>query len=203
MSVLVSTAYLPPIALFKIFKRYGQILVEAHETYTKQTYRNRCEILTANGPLALTIPVVRPNGNHTLIKNIRIDNSVKWAREHWRAIESAYRSSAYFELVADYFTPYYTKEWKFLWDFNSSINNTIVDLLEVDVKFGETTKFEKSPENLMDYRNIFSPKKKDLISEEFEAKPYYQVFENKFGFTPNLSVLDLICNCGMESVLYL
>ena len=203
MSILVSTAYLPPVAFFQLIKRYGQVMVEAYETYTKQTYRNRCEILTANGPLALTIPVVRPNGNHTLIKDIRIDNSVKWAREHWRAIESAYRSSAYFELIADYFTPYYTKDWNFLWDFNQSIINTIVNILELDIKFEETSKFEKSPDNTIDYRYAFNPKKKELLSTAFEVKPYYQVFENKYGFTPNPSILDLLCSCGMESILIL
>lgn len=204
MSVLFSTAYFPPVGFLKIAKNNKYIILEANETYLKQTYRNRCEILSANGVLGLTIPVVKPNGNHTLIKDVRIDINSKWRKEHWRAIESAYRSSAYFELVSDYFAPYYQKEWKYLWEFNKSIICTVIDLLELDIRLAETNAFEKSPVSLIDYRNTFNPKKKGKVTDgDLQFEKYYQVFGNRYGFTPNLSVIDLICNCGMESVLLL
>jgi hypothetical protein len=182
MSVLFSTAYFPPVGFLKIAKNNKYIILEANETYIKQTYRNRCEILSANGVLALTIPVIKPNGNHTLIKDIRIDNNSKWRKEHWRAIES----------------------WGFLWDFNKSIICTVIDLLELDIRLAETNAYEKSPASLIDYRNTFSPKNKGQVTDDdLQFEKYYQVFGNRYGFTPNLSAIDLICNCGMESVLLL
>lgn len=201
MNVIVSTAYLPPISFFKIAKRCKNITIEACETYVKQTYRNRCEILTANGVLPLSIPVIKINGNGTQIKDIKIDNSTKWRKEHWRAIESAYRSSAFFELIADYFTPYYSKPWEFLWDYNLSIIYTIIEILELDVYIDETTQFKREYPEALDYRNTINPKNKISIYDD--NKEYYQVFASKFGFAPHLSIFDLLSNCGMESILYL
>jgi hypothetical protein len=202
MQAIVSTAYFPPIQLFKLFKSEKLILIEKFENYTKQTYRNRCVILTANGPLDLIIPVVKPNGNRTLVKDVKIDNSVKWRREHWRAIESAYRSSAYFEFLSDYFEPFYNKGWNFLWDYNLEIIYRILDILEMEITIQETEVYATPTAEITDFRNAISPKQKpDLIFKS--PKPYYQVFESKFGFTPNLSILDLLCNCGRESICYL
>ena len=203
MSVILSTAYLPPIEFFKHLKREDEVLLEKFETYPKQTYRNRCIILTANGPLTLTIPVVKPNGNRTLIKDVRIDNSVKWRKEHWRAMESAYRSSAFFEFIYDYLMPYYSKEWDFLWDFNLNIISTISDVLDINLNLKETKLYSPSHEGYVDLRNSISPKAKYFDTAGINSNQYYQVFGSRFGFVPNLSILDLLCNCGMESILYL
>jgi hypothetical protein len=204
MMAIFSTAYLPPIQYIELLLRSKTVTLEKHETYTKQTYRNRCLIYSANGVLALTIPVVKPNGNRTLTKDIRIDNSVKWRKEHWRSIESAYQSSAYFEFIIDYFLPYYNKEWDFLWDYNLSIIHTILDILDNKVDIGETNVFEKQITGQNDYRFIINPKiNSNMIDISLVQNKYFQVFALKHGFIPNLSILDLLCNCGMESKIYL
>ncbi len=202
---VLSTAYFPPIEYFCKILRYNSILIEKHETYPKQTYRNRCEIYSANGLLSLSIPVIKPNGNSSKINEILIDNSVKWRKEHWRAIESAYRSSAYFEYLRDYFYPFYEKEWQLLWEFNMKIIETLMDILEMETPINETYSFTKVlPKNISDYRFTITPKGKTNREERSVVfKPYYQVFAQKHGFMSNLSILDLICNCGMESLSYL
>ncbi len=196
-----SIAYLPPIQYLHAMLKYDTILLEKHETYPKQTYRNRCVIYSANGPLALTIPVIKPFGNKTKISDVRIDNSVKWKKEHWRAIESAYRSSAYFEFISDYFAPFYEKDWEFLWDYNLESLITILDILELNISVEETSSFIKDySQQGNDFRTCIDPKSKGKdFNQIFNHKPYFQVFGIKMGFEPNLSVLDLLCNCGMDS----
>ncbi len=199
---IFSTAYLPPIQYFQLLTKSDEVLIEKHETYQKQTYRNRCVIYSANGPLSLIIPVVKPNGNITKISDVRIDNSVKWRKEHWRAIQSAYKNSAYFEFIADYFIQYYEKEWIFIWDYNLKILETLLKILEIKIKVNETNEFIKChPTNTSDYRFIFNPKQSKLEKElKLITKPYFQVFGHKTGFIPNLSIFDLISNCGMDSL---
>jgi hypothetical protein len=177
--------------------------MEKHETYPRQTYRNRCEIHSANGKLPLVIPVARPNGNSTKISDVRIDYSVKWQREHWRALESAYKNSAYFELIMDYFQPFYIKtNWEFLWDFNLSIIATISEIFGVKLTIKETTEFIKSyPSSVADFRYSIHPKVQHSTPDSsFVPKSYFQVFSQNHGFIPNLSVFDMICNCGKESM---
>ncbi|MDY0199671.1 MAG: WbqC family protein [Tenuifilaceae bacterium] len=204
MDALMSTAYLPPISFFRLAKKHKNILLEAHETYTKQTYRNRCKIMTGNGVLPLTIPVTKPQGNRTLTKDIRIDNSTKWAKEHMRAIESAYRTSPFFEFLTDYFTQFYEKEWEFLWDYNLNIIETVTDILDLDITVAETKNYQKHTSGMADYRNTINPKKTVETYERIElGHKYHQVFAHRFGFVPDLSIFDLLCNCGMESILYL
>jgi hypothetical protein len=204
MQVILSTAYLPPIEFFHLLKMNPKIYLEKYETYPKQTYRNRCVILTANGPLSLSIPVVKPFGNKTLTKDIRIDNSVKWRLEHWRAIESGYKSSAFFEFLSDYLHPFFCKEHTFLWDYNFEIIKTIIEILEIQVEICETEVYTKTNQSIIDYRIALTPKMKSFDNKpQYVNKPYFQVFGAKYGFVPNLSILDLLCNCGMDSVLYL
>jgi hypothetical protein len=201
---IFSTAYLPPIHYFRFLTLYDEIYIESHETYPKQTFRNRCVIYSANGPIPLIIPVEKPFGNRTKIKEVRIDNTVKWRKEHWRALESAYRSSAYFEYVHDYFKPFFDKEMTYLWDLNLHLLETIKSILEIKVRIKETYEFKKEyGENYSDYRYSINPKSHKAQIQSFEPLQYFQVFAHKAGFVPNLSIFDLICNSGMESIVYL
>ena len=199
---IFSTAYLPPVFYFHQLLQCEEVLIEGHEMYQKQTYRNRCIIYSANGSLPLTIPVVKPNGNRTFIKDIRIDNSVKWKKEHWRALESAYTNSSFFEFIADYLVGFYEKDRLYLWDFNMELLNTLFDILDLQVNIVETDGFIKEyPNSISDFRNYISPKSPEFIKQAEQcAIPYHQVFGYKLGFIPNLSIIDLICNCGMESL---
>lgn len=199
--IILTTSYLSPIAYFRALLGGETIYLEKHETYPKQTYRNRCHIYSANGVLPLSIPVKKPMGNRTKICDILIDNSVKWNKEHWRAIVSAYSSSAYFEYLMDYFTPFYENSWNYLWDFNLELLHVLLDILEVEVSIKETDEFILHyPDGYSDLRDISNPKSK-IDSETFP--PYFQVFELKYGFIPNLSILDLLCSRGMDAKLYL
>jgi len=175
-----------------------KFFIEAHETYLKQTYRNRCVILSANGPLPLVIPVIKPKGNHTSITEVIIDYSTNWNRNHWRAIESAYRKSAYFDFIADMLMPFYQNRFYTLWELNNQLLMAILDFLESPVKIHFTSEYQKiAPEWVMDFRYTISPKAKMPVTGLPATLPYFQVFEFRFGFTPNLSVIDLLFNEGL------
>lgn len=198
LSVL-SIAYLPSIRYIKELFSSKVVYLEKRETYRKQTYRNRCVIYSANGALSLSVPVIKPQGNRTKVCDVVIDNSVKWRREHWRAIESAYKNSAYFEYLKEYFEQYYIKEWKYLWDFNLNILETIMTILEIKVELKETESYIKEYDNsFTDMRRLADENKKEMLNSG-QGDKYFQVFENKYGFIPNLSVFDLLCNCGMDA----
>ncbi len=193
--LLLSTAYLPPIDFFRNIKEHENIIIEQYETYPKQTYRNRCEILSANGKLALTIPVNKKNGNHTLTKDIEITYSTNWQKIHWRAIESAYNNSPFFLYYADLFYPFYLKKNKYLIDYNNELLELILKILKANLIVTLSKKYEKEPLQTIDLRETIHPKKNGTTPNK-NFLSYNQVFLDKFGFVPNLSVIDLIFNEG-------
>lgn len=200
-SVLLTTAYLAPVSYYTILTKAENILFENFDSYEKQTYRNRCEIATANGVMALSIPVEKSGSEKILTRDIRISKHNNWQNQHWRAIESAYNSSPFFEYYLDDFMPFYTKDWTFLWDFNFEIQTKVLELLDCEIKIQHTTEYKKTVENsVIDLRNGFNPKHSTTI---VKTKPYYQVFAQRFGFQQDLSVIDLLFNMGNESQLVL
>ena len=194
--IILSTAYFGNIQYYSKLVNYNNIEIEVHENFTKQSYRNRTEILGANGKLALTIPVKKGRSIKIPINELELDYSENWMNTHWRSIESAYRHSAFFEYYVDYIEPIFDDRPQFLLEFNNTIQSTILDILEIDNEIKETTEFVKVPDGI-DFRDAIHPKarmqKEDV---NFIAPEYFQVFANKFGFTPNLSILDLLFNCG-------
>ena len=201
-SVILSTAYLPPIQYFAKLIGYPNVYTEIFETYTKQSYRNRCEILTCNGPLSLIVPVVKVNGNKTLTKDIRIDYSTNWQKNHWKAIESAYRNSVYFDFVSDLLQPFYNQKETFLIDFNNKINNELLLFLGITKKITETDQFHKQyTTDMVDLRTAIHPKTQFQTDDaQFSPVKYYQVFSDRFEFVPNLSIIDLLFNEGLNSI---
>lgn len=201
-TVILSTAYLPPIQYVSKIVGHNNVLVEAFETYSKQSYRNRCEILSCNGPLTLSIPVVKVNGNSTLTKDIEIDNSANWQKNHWKAIESAYRNSTYFDFVADILNPHYSKKVNLLIDFNQNLLNDILKFIGIDKPMKRSDDFIKDYSILVnDFRNSIHPKNKhQALDENFAPIKYYQVFNDRFDFYTNLSVIDLLFNEGLDSL---
>jgi len=197
-SICLSSAYLAPVEYYVAFAKADTVYLEQFDSYEKQTYRNRCNILTANGICTLTIPVEKSSEIKTLTRDIRISAHNDWQTQHWRTIESAYNSSPFFEYYIDDLLPFYEKKWVFLWDFNIDIQNKIFELLEIEKKMNFTENFSLiTNANTLDLREHIHPKK----TLNIELIPYYQVFDRKFGFIPNLSIIDLLFNMGNESQL--
>jgi len=202
-SVLLPALYLPPVSWMAIALKYKNIAIEVHETYPKQTFRNRCIIATSGGILNLSVPVNKTNGNHTKTYDILIDNSKNWQQLHWRSIITAYNKSPYFLYYRDMIEPLYHKKHKNLIDLNQEYLFAILNLLNIkylDISVTEDYVFEPECLNL---RNSFNPK---LIPYQNVTKAmprYMQVFEEIQGFMPDLSIIDLLFNLGPDTESYL
>ena len=136
-SVLLTTAYLPPLEYVALIAKHKTAVIEKFENYQKQSYRSRCHILSANGPLSLTIPVVRTEGTQIPIQDVRIDYSKDWQKQHWKAIVSAYKSSPFFDYYMDDFEPFFSQTNKSLLEFNTDLLNLVLDLcsIKADITF--------------------------------------------------------------------
>ena len=191
-SIRIELQYLPNVAYFGACLKYGEVWLEAHEHYQKQSYRNRCHILTANGPSTLTVPV-QHEGQKTLIKDVKIDYGQKWAVQHWRSLVAAYAKAPYFEYFADYFDRVYQKKPVFLFDLNHDLLTTTLKVLQINPTIQPTQSYEVPvPSNQFDARGLIHPKKE--LSEELWGiqNKYKQNFGN--GFEANLSIIDaLMC----------
>ena len=208
-TALLSTTYFGPIQWYQKLNRYDTCLIEQHDHFLKQTYRNRCIIATTQGLQALTVPVESPQGlriDKTEMKDVRISDHGAWRHLHWQALQSAYGESPFFEFYADDLHPFFEKRWNFLLDFNMAITETMCELLDIQPKIELTTAFIAKPEEVNDttedFRSIIRPKH-PLPDSTFAPAPYYQVYKEKYGFQPNLSILDLLFNEGNEAVLFL
>ena len=196
-----STAYMPPIAYFKAYMQtQNEGCIDAYEHYQKQSYRNRCYLHSPNGVLALTIPIQKQKNGHQVMKDIKISYEYDWQRLHWLTLESCYRSSAYFEYYEHVLEPFYTTKTTYLWEYNLSLFQAICKLLNIYSVVDITNKYEGTEAYKCDFRTLIHPKNNLNIKIE---NPYYQVFENKNGFVPNLSIIDLICSQGPRSNTYL
>jgi len=197
--ILLSTAYLPPIEYFVQINQSDEIYIEQFENYHKQTFRNRCHIASANGLLPLSIPVIKTDGNHTLIKNIAISNAEPWQKIHWRAIESAYNKSPFFLYYEDELRPFYFNRFENLLEFNMKLTEKLLHLIGIEKKINLTTEFIHLPKNMRDCRFEEKPKPESYKN----YKPYIQVFSSKFKFFPNLSIIDLLFCEGPDAADYL
>ena len=194
MSQIFPTAYLPSIEYVSLFLKAEDASIELFETYQKQSCRTRTNVMTANGIQTLTIPVIKTNGNHTLTKDIEISYKESWQQIHLRCLESAYRKSAYFDYYFPYFEKIYKQKFNTLVELNEFCLKTILKIMKVKKDYSYTTDFEKIiDEN--DYRISLSKG-----TNKIEMKPYYQVFADRHGFIPNLSIVDLLFNEGPNSI---
>ncbi|MGE4586859.1 MAG: WbqC family protein [Mangrovibacterium sp.] len=198
--ILLSTAYLPPVQYLSKFLHYKTIRLEVRENFLKQTYRNRTLIAAANGPESLVIPVAKGRDAKHTIKDQRISYDTSWQHIHWHAIVSAYRSSPFFEILQDEFRPFYRKRYSFLFDFNLELLRLVLNILDITPDIRLTEDFEQVPDYCLNYREAIHPKPgKTAADKHFVPVPYSQVFEDRLGFLPNLSVIDLLFNRGPES----
>lgn len=213
---LLSSTYFGPVQWYQKLYRYDKVQVEACDNFIKQTYRNRCVIAAANGLQALTVPVERTaddnmdaNGaqpGKCLMKDIRISDHGNWRHLHWNALMSDYGESPFFEFYADDIRPFFERKWTFLYDFNAEICAKMCELIGLEPAIEPTTEYlpADSPAlaGIHDYRDAIRPKH-PAEDGTFTPRRYYQVYERKYGFSPNLSILDLLFNMGNESLLYL
>jgi len=191
--VLLSTAYLPNVNYLSQVINCDTIVIEKHEHFVKQTYRNRCDIVTANGKLSLSIPLIK-QADKELISDKKISYAEDWQKQHWRTIVSAYKNSPYFEFFEDEFKPFYETQFEFLFDYNTQLLQTILHILRIKKEIEFTQSFELNPTQIIDFRSLSEIEKTEVV-----VKPYYQVFSDKLGFTPNVSCLDALFNIGLET----
>lgn len=203
-NILFNTAYFPPVQYFSKIKECSEILIEQYESYGKQSYRNRCDIMTANGIMTLSVPVIKGATTKILTKDVQVDYSTNWQKLHFKGIESAYKNSPYYDYYIDHFTRFFERKEKFLLDLNTKILKELMDNMQLQrpVKFSED--YHPLYENLTDLRDVIHPKpSRRRLEDTFIAKPYHQTFAERFPFAPNLSILDLLFNTGPESQSYL
>lgn len=196
MTPVFSTAYLPPIAYVATMLQHAELLIETKETFPKQTYRNRTEIMTAGGVRTLSVPVIR--NNHSRTEEVGIDYKERWNIIHLRTLAAAYSASPYYLYYKDDLEELMTQRYDKLIDLNEALLKWILRLLKCDCQLLRTEDYQKEYE--LDFRNTFSPKVP--YPTEGQEK-YYQVFSDRLPFTPNLSIIDLLMNVGPEAKDYL
>jgi len=199
MNIILHPSYFPNIAHFMAIVNAEEVTFEVDDNFQKQTYRNRTYIYAANGKLLLNIPVIHTQKNRQKYRDVKIANRDKWQSLHWKSLESAYRTSPFFEFYEDDLKSLFSKEADNLLDFNLECFNVICDCLQLDLKTSKTISFIKEVEDNRDYRHLVNAKKKQSLKLE----SYTQVFSNKHGFISNLSILDLLFNEGPNALNYL
>ena len=201
-TAILSAAYFGPVQWYQKLNRYDRCLIECHDHYIKQTYRNRCTIATTQGMQTLSVPIERYDGLKCAMRDIRVSDHGNWRHLHWKALMAAYGESPFFEYYADDIRPFFEKRWKFLFDFNMEITFKMCELIDIRPTISTTDTYVADTAGMHDFRDAIRPKH-PLPDEQFVPTPYYQVYRQKHGFLPNLSVLDLLFNEGNEAVFYL
>ncbi len=199
-TIVLSSFYLAPIEYYSHVYGAKKILLEVNDNFQKQTYRNRCSIVGANGVMQLNIPIEKSEQKKVLMRDVRISDHGNWQHLHWNAIISAYNSSPFFEYYEDDFRYFYEKKFAFLHDLNEGLRELVFKLLYINTEVEYTNSYIKQMgPGFCDLRNSIHPKRES----GYQATPYWQVFDQKHGFAPNLSIIDLLFNKGNEARMFL
>jgi hypothetical protein len=205
MNVLLVTSYWPNLHYFFYVLNASIVNIEQFDNYSKQSYRNRTQILSANGILNLSIPI-KKNKSEKVINSSEISYKEDWQKNHWRAITSAYKNSPYFDFFEEDLKVFYSNKYNLLIDYNTDQLKFIIKVLKQQKNIQLTKQYESNPDSVIDLRTIIHPKQSYLSDKLLANKldqSYYQTFENKISFTPNLSILDLLFNKGLHTIDYL
>lgn len=199
---LIETQYLPPIATFSEAIKSGTLMIEAHENYQKRSFRNRCDLAAANGIISLTVPLESGKNRQLNVRDVRISYAERWQAQHWQTIISAYGKSPFFEHYVDGFAPLYEKKYDFLFDFNYALTEKIIKYLKLDIKIILSSSYvNETLDSIVDIRNTI--RSREQLLSQATNKKYPQVFEDRFGFLPQLSILDMLFCVGNQSENYL
>lgn len=194
MTALIETHYLPSIAYFSALQNVNEVLLEKHERYVKQSYRNRTYIVSTQGKEKLIVPLTSKHGK-VLITDVRIDYGQKWLNQHWRAIQSAYGKAPFFEYYKEDLETVLFKKTMFLYDLNFELLSMCLKWLKRDVTLKESVAYEVTPSPpILDLRGSISFKNEENVVNLYRPYRYYQVFGNTF--VGNASILDLIFSEG-------
>lgn len=202
--ILLGSSYHPPLDYFRALLADDSFTIDIFENYQKQSFRNRCIIVGANGLQTLSIPIQRASTSKQLVKDVKIDYSSPWQRVHWLSIKSAYGSSPYFEYYEDMFLDVYKRRDIYLWDLNHQFTALALKLMEIDSRIIYSENYLNSANlnvDYIDYRELIHPKQDPIF--ETKSGQYNQVFIRKFGFIENLSIIDLLFNEGPHSFNFL
>lgn len=203
MKTLFSSAYLAPIEYYAHWLQAENPVMDIHENYRKQTFRSRTYIAGANGALTLNIPIAHPSqggAGHQKMAQARTVTEFRWERQHFRSLETAYRTSPFFEYYEDRFKElYFSGETDNLLSFNLRAHRLICGLLGADTDTAVSQAYQADPQDTLDLREAFSPKR----AGDTVFPPYTQVFDDRLGFLPNLSIVDLLFCCGPQAAEYL
>ncbi|UGU16712.1 WbqC family protein [Sinomicrobium kalidii] len=197
--ILIHPAYFPTIMHFVAMINHPVVL-EMEDNFQKQTYRNRMYVYGPGGRQLLTIPVKHSKtGTHQKYRDIRIENSFHWRKQHWKTLQTAYRTSPFFEFYEDDLAPVFEKKHDFLMDLNLDTIHFIFDIFQLNPEYGKTHTYEKEAAAYADYRFMVNAKE----APRFNLESYTQVFDEKHGFIGNLSILDLLFNEGPNALTYI
>lgn len=200
MNTLLHPTYFPNVATLVTLVNQ-EVIWEVHDNYQKQTYRNRCHICTDQGKHVLTIPIKHVGGatGRQKYRDVRIENSYRWQQQHWRTLQTAYRTSAFFEFYEDDLAPIFHKKQEFLLDFNFETIHFLISNISLPVHSNKTSSYATEFKDGNDFRILASAKKQPA----FDHTPYFQVFDDRNGFVKNTSGLDLLFNEGTNALTYL
>jgi len=199
--IVLSSVYAGNIDYYSSLICSNSAVIDIHEFFRKQSYRNRCVIAGANGPLNLIVPIQRVSGK-TKMKDIKIDHTQNWKKIHWKSLESAYRTSPYFEYYEHLFYPlYHENKFEFLIDLNDKMAQIILSCFQFEKYIHKSNHYHSKENESLDYRQKIHPKQPSLhLSAGIK---YMQVFQDKLGFSPNLSILDMLFNEGPNAIVLL
>ena len=196
--IIIQPAYFAPIAQYAVFLQAKEALFETQDHFTKQTFRNRCNIFAANGVLSLNIPI-KKNKDKTPTPLAEISYAEDWQSLHIKSLQSAYKNAPFYEFYETEIKEILSTPFKNLGELHLACHRFVIDALQENTPHRETTTYQMYDDDIQDLRSWIEVKKQPKIN----VPTYIQMFDDKHGFQSNLSILDLLFMEGPAAVLYL